>query len=154
MSGNIEIAEPLDIDGTITDVDTFEESPARVTNVINRKKPWGMRIDWEISGVAYNLGLLMPCEWQLQMHLEAIGATPSDVDYPGGGPVTLLYSAGTDNGNARTFSQDISVPANEAAIPAGLYKPVVTLQLFDAGGNPQNVLGFAESTLIRVHDGP
>jgi len=134
-------------------VDMFETTPTQVTNVINRNKAWGMRISWEISGVAYNLGLLMPCEWQLQLHLEAIGATPNDVDFPVA-PVTMLYSAGTDTGSARTFTQDISVPAGEPLIPAGLYKPAVTLQLFDSGGTPQNVLGFGEANLIRVHDGP
>ena len=47
----IEIAEPISLDGTISSLDVFEDTPTRVTNVVDRTKPWGVRISWEMLAI-------------------------------------------------------------------------------------------------------
>lgn len=114
-------------------------------NVIRSDQQWGIKVEWEVEGPLVEW---LDANFHITAHLESIGVGP-EFTLP---PVQVHTLSVPVNGGAtatRHYEQNIDIAPGD--IPAGVYKLVTTLQLFEAAtGNPTPVAGFVESGMVQV----
>ena len=106
---------------------------------------WGVKVDWEMHGI---LAKFLHATFELRILLESIGpgaelALPATV-------VEVDTLSAPWVGGQRVYSRKITIAAG--TVPAGAYKLVTLLQLYDhanPGAKPYPVAGMVEGPIVN-----
>lgn len=151
FANNIEVPVPLApgaYDGTMQAA-TFEIGNAgefeNPTQLIDTSESWGVKVDWEMHGI---LAKFLHATFELRILLESIGPG-AELALPA--TVVEVDSLSTPwVGGQRVYSRNIPIPAG--TVPAGAYKLVTLLQLYDhanPGAKPYPVAGMVEGPIVN-----
>lgn len=113
------------------------------TNHIRTTQNWGVRVKWETYG---SMVPFLVDEFRVRAYVEGFGNLPEFISPP----VTVNTMAGALVGASRRYSADINFVAG--ALPAGVYKLAVLVQLFDdaPGTNPYPIVAAVDLPLVTL----
>jgi hypothetical protein len=118
------------------------------STVIRTDQDWGVQIDWTMEGP---LTEWIDANFHINVYLESMGpgpefALPPLIINTKSVPVALVGGA-----KQRSYSEQVLVNAGD--IPAGVYRVVTTLHLFEAAsGTPTPVAGFIDNGMVNLFD--
>lgn len=143
MPGQIEVPVP-GLEGDIQLASVFETLATNVSHVISTNEASGVTMRWEASGPWVPFLNFFNPEWRINVHMEGIGSL-GDLDF---GPAIVAWnSVPIGPGPSKTWTGTVNIPA--AAVPAGAYKLVTTLQLYTSGGGAAlPVYGFEDGPVV------
>lgn len=114
------------------------------TNVIRTDQPWGIKVDWEMTGA---LVTWLNADFQIKVVLERMGPG-ADTALP---PVNVNTLTGALNPAIPSRSYSYNVMVAPGATAEGVYRVVVLLHLFDdTTGYPTPIAGFADSGYVDI----
>ncbi|MEP7286874.1 MAG: hypothetical protein ABI947_14045 [Chloroflexota bacterium] len=138
-----------DYQGTL--LATVGEGPGPVfppTNIIRNDEQWNIKVDWEIHGMGVSF---LPGQFHIRVFLESIGTGP-EFNLPVRFVDTTSAPLVTPPGPVpqRIYTQNIAILLG--AIPAGVYKIVTVIHLFQDMTNtlPYPIAGFVEGGMVYV----
>ena len=116
-----------------------------ISQLIDTDQAWGVKVDWEMHGI---LAKFLNATFELRILLESIGpgaelALPATV-------VEVDTLSAPWVGGQRVYSRKITIAAG--TVPAGAYKLVTLLQLYDhanPGAKPYPVAGMVEGPIVN-----
>ena len=151
FANNIEVPTPLApgaYDGTMQAA-TFEVAepgePENPSQLIDTDQAWGVKVDWEMHGI---LAKFLHATFELRILLESIGPG-AELALPASVVEVDSLSAPWVAGQ-RVYSRKITIAAG--TVPAGAYKLVTLLQLYDhanPGAKPYPVAGMVEGPIVN-----
>ena len=126
--------------------ENFPPDEPTPTNHIRTTQDWGVQVDWDTFGP---LAGFWSAEFHLQAFVEGMG-TAAEMDSPPVVEDTLVAGSLVGPGH-RKYRKKIEFAAG--SLPAGVYKVVVLVQMYQAGGAPAYpIVASVDLPLVTLFD--
>jgi hypothetical protein len=144
MIGNFELAGTAAIfEGTVPGPPLDTVDPTNGTRTVRVGQDWWVLARWTCTGWMNNA---IGGTWHVRVFFEQMGV--GEFALMPGGPVSVPFVSA----DPHTYVRDIPFPATSMSVPAGLYKPTLSITMSGPGGVALPIAAVAEGPVIQFYD--